>query len=454
MYTEDLSYQSVGFQYAVVKALIEDPDFLTLINDILDQNTFTDPYIRQTVGVIRDYYKKYSVKPSYGEVSAMLRKKALKDDDIQYYEETISKVRAESEFSPDYVKAETTDFMKWKLVNALAGEIKEKFKRSWNDKDFRKIANRFNDIQYYGMTKGASSDLSDDQVMDTLSQGVEDIITTGIKEFDDIIGGGLPRGDVGLIVARTGAGKSTISTILAQNASLYGYKALQIYFEDEVEDITRKHIAKYTGAPIKKLINLTDEASRKLTDKLNAQEQWEQIRTNLRLHKMEVGETTVEDIENAIVQYANKEGYRPDVMLIDYFDCLKHSTNPTREAWEAQVRCMKKIKALAQKYKIAVWVMQQTNGLGMRNDAQGEYDEIQGGKAITQPCTDVIFILRNDEQFVNDEATIKFNKARRGKSGRKLENVEFNNSIVRIDCRDTKAYREEEMPDFSLHKNN
>lgn len=452
MYSEDLSYQTIDFQYAVVKVLIEDPEFLILINDILDQNTFTDPYIRQTVGVIRDFYKKYGIKPTYAEVETMLRSKALKQDDIQYYEETLEKVRKEKNFSLDYVKSETTDFMKWKLVNALAGEIKEKFKRSWNGKDFKKIANRFNDIQYYGMTKGSNTDLSDNQVIDTLTQGTEDIISVGIKEFDDMIGGGLPRGDIGLIVARTGAGKSTMSTILAQNAACNGFKALQIYFEDEVEDITRKHIAKYTGAEINRLINLTDASGKKLSDKLNSQPKWNEIKNNLRLSKMDVGETTVEDIENVIVQYGNREGFRPDVMIIDYFDCLKHSNNPMRQEWEAQVRCMKKIKALAQKYKIAVWVMQQTNAEGMRSDAVGEYSEIQGGKAITQPCTDVIFILRSDDQFDADEATIKFKKARRGRSGRSLENIGFNNGTVSIDCRDSKSYREDDMPEFKLNK--
>ena len=53
-----------------------------------------------------------------------------------------------------------------------------------------------------------------------------------------MLNGGLEKSRVGLLVAKTGVGKTTLSTMFAVGAISYHYNVLHIVFEDTVDDIT------------------------------------------------------------------------------------------------------------------------------------------------------------------------------------------------------------------------
>ena len=86
-------------------------------------------------------------------------------------------------------------------------------------------------------------------------------IPTGIERLDEILGGGLDKGKVGLIICPMGAGKTSMTTCIAGNAAAYrceknnyeGYKVLQIVFEDKPRDMHRKYIAKLSQVEAKDL---------------------------------------------------------------------------------------------------------------------------------------------------------------------------------------------------------
>ena len=49
---EDLGYLGIDFQYAVLRALIEDPELLQHTYKFIDQNVFSDPYLRRIVAFL------------------------------------------------------------------------------------------------------------------------------------------------------------------------------------------------------------------------------------------------------------------------------------------------------------------------------------------------------------------------------------------------------------------
>ena len=72
-------------------------------------------------------------------------------------------------------------------------------------------------------------------------------IPMGIHGIDRLMKGGLAKGEIGVILAPTGVGKTTILTKIANTAFNLGYNVLQIFFEDNPKIVQRKHFTLWTG---------------------------------------------------------------------------------------------------------------------------------------------------------------------------------------------------------------
>ena len=55
--TNKIGFLGEDFQYKLVHEFIEDKEFFKDLCDIVDQNLFTDPNLKNIVGDMRDYYK-------------------------------------------------------------------------------------------------------------------------------------------------------------------------------------------------------------------------------------------------------------------------------------------------------------------------------------------------------------------------------------------------------------
>jgi predicted ATP-dependent serine protease len=68
----------------------------------------------------------------------------------------------------------------------------------------------------------------------------------GIPGIDRLLKGGFAKGEIGVMFAPTGVGKSTFLTKIANHAFNLGYNVLQIFFEDNPKIIQRKHFTLWT----------------------------------------------------------------------------------------------------------------------------------------------------------------------------------------------------------------
>ena len=81
---------------------------------------------------------------------------------------------------------------------------------------------------------------------DVLNDDYRHPIPMGIPGIDRLLKGGLAKGEIGVILAPTGVGKSTLLTKISNHAFNLGYNVLQIFFEDNPKVIQRKHFTLWT----------------------------------------------------------------------------------------------------------------------------------------------------------------------------------------------------------------
>ncbi len=151
-----------------------------------------------------------------------------------------------------------------------------------------------------------------DQVLD---EDYRHPIPMGIAGIDNLLKGGLAKGELGVILAPTGVGKTTVLTKICNHAFNLGYNVLQIFFEDNPKIIQRKHFTMWTGIAPDDLSNHREVVIEKVKEiKLNT-------KNTLTLKKMPSDTMTMNQIKNQ-VRKMMAEGNKIDMIVIDYIDCI------------------------------------------------------------------------------------------------------------------------------------
>ena len=116
----DLGYLGSDFQYKLVKTFVENQTFFMSISNIVDQNMFTERNLRVFVGVLKDYYEKHEVVPSYSMMEIELRSMSKDDIEIKTYIDTIEKLKNTSSEGIDSIKDKADKFFKQQnLIKAI-----------------------------------------------------------------------------------------------------------------------------------------------------------------------------------------------------------------------------------------------------------------------------------------------------------------------------------------------
>lgn len=429
-----LGFLGEDFQYKLAHEFIEDKEFFKDLCDIIDQNLFTDPNLKTIVGVMREYYKKYDKPPYYETLKTLLSEKSHNDTEKEFYHAVIEKIHSTSSEDSGYVRELSEKFFKQQNMIRVANEI-IKIAGKGDVSNYDKCV----DILNKALLQGTSEDLGScvfDNLNETLSEEYRVAIPTGIGKIDETLEGGLGKGELGCIIGSSSFGKTSLTTAMASHAATYrcpqnnndGYKVLQIVFEDRVKQIQRKHIGRITEIEAKDLskpgvIDRVREQLEKYNDK-------ELLQKNLRIIRLPSGEKTADDIKRLILKLRNL-GFSPDLVIVDYFECLLCKGDSSDDKWEKEGKTMRKFEAMAGELNIGIWIPVQ----GTKDSLNVEVvtmDKAGGSFKKIQIAHIVMSIARTVEDIEESKATIAILKNRAGKAGKVFNNVEFNNGTCII----------------------
>lgn len=436
----NLGYLGVDFQYRLISAFFENPNFFKDMYPIIDQNMFTETYLKAIVGVMKEYYAKYDTTASYDILSIKLREKAYTEDDIQCYDEVVDKLKKTSTEGIEEIEELAEKFFKQQNWVRVANEIK----RIAGDGDVSK----YDDCQRLmeeamavgRRTEEAYSPL--DNIDDDLSKDSVVTVPTGVGKLDDCLGGGLDKGKIGLIMGGTSFGKTSMTTGFAAYEASYkceannyqGFKVLQIVFEDSNRDINRKYFSRLTQVETRK-INESDETTEYVRDTLKNHPDFELIKNNVRVMQLDTGEYTATDIRGVVKKKIN-EGFKPDVLIIDYFECIEPEKGTTKLAkWDQETKTMRKFEKFAKELDVALWLPTQGNRGSLSSDLV-TMDQGSGSIGKQQIAQVVISIARSVEDIKNQKATIAVLKNRSGGAGIVLQGIKFDNGTCTISTDD------------------
>jgi len=424
---DNLGYLGEIYQYKLAHEFMENHTFFEDLSPIIDQNMFTDPNLKTFVGVMKNYYEREGNVPRYEYMEIELRNISHSDKETETYLAVLDKVKNAPSDGVERTRELAEKFFRQQNIVKTANEILKIAGKGDSDK-FEACVNLLNDA----MSKGVHNDYGEclfDHINETLSDDYRTPIPTGIGKIDEILEGGLGRGELGVIIGPTSFGKTSLTTAMASHAAVNGHKVLQIVFEDRIKQIQRKHIGRITGIEAKDLSKpgIVEQVKKTLEEFKDK----EKLQENLRIVKFPSGEKTARQIEKFIKKLINS-GFKPELTIIDYFECLEHENDKsTSNEFEKEGKTMRRLEAMAGELDMAIWVPSQ----GTKDSINLELvtmDKIGGSVKKAQIAHVIMSIARTVEDISNNKATIAILKNRAGKSGKVLNGVDFNNGTCRI----------------------
>jgi len=218
-------------------------------------------------------------------------------------------------------------------------------------------------------------------------------------------------------------GKTTMITKIANTAKDLGKNVLQIFFEDMPKVIQRKHLACWSKYALNDL-SLHKEELTVLAEKKSSE------KGVLILKKFPSDGTTIPIIK----QYVKKliaQGVKPDIILLDYIDCVQPS-RLFEDTYAGEGQVMRQFETMLSEYNIAGWTAVQGNRSSI-SAAVVQSDQMGGSIKKGQIGHFVVSIAKTLEQKENGTANMAILKSRFGKDGIIFDNIVFDNARIQID---------------------
>jgi replicative DNA helicase len=267
-----------------------------------------------------------------------------------------------------------------------------------------------------------------DQVLD---EDYRHPIPMGIPGIDRLLKGGLAKGEIGVILAPTGVGKSTVLTKIANHAFNLGNNVLQIFFEDNPKVIQRKHYTLWTKIHPDELSEKRDEVIKKVKDIE------ESMSNKLIMTKLPSDTVTMSQIKNQIRKMV-ADGNKIDMVLLDYIDCVVPDKNLGDE-WKSEGSVMRAFEAMCHEMDLVGWTATQGNRSSISSEVVTT-DQMGGSIKKAQVGHVIITVAKTLQQKEMKLATIAITKSRVGDDGVVFENCKFDNAMLDIDTESSMTF--------------
>lgn len=418
---KNLGYLGWSFQVKLVKQLIEDNKFSEEIIDIIDPKYFDNEYMRLIVAAIKNYYESYETIPSYVTLIELVRIDIKRDIARESALEMIKEIKSSDNKDCLHTQEVATKFCKQQELKKATNKIQNILESG----DFDRY-DECEDILKVALSVGGEKDHGIDvfhAIDDVLCDDFRNPIPTGLIGIDNLMDGGLSKGELGVILAPFGVGKTTLITRMANTAYNMGYNVVQIFFEDNPKVIQRKHMTCWTEIPLNELTERKDEVK-------NLLPQFQEKEGNLILKKMPSDGTTI----NHIKQYLRKltsNGTKPDVVFVDYMDCVV-PTKQFKDEYAGEGNVMRQFETMISELDLVGWTAVQGNRSSIGADVV-KADMIGGSIKKGQIGHFIISVAKTLEQKEEGTATMAILKSRFGKDGVIFEDILFDNGSLKID---------------------
>jgi replicative DNA helicase len=379
--------------------------------------------------MIKEYYIKYDHTPSFDTLEQVAKSELQQETAVKVVLDTIKKIKSAPIDGVDFVQEKALKFCKQQELQKVMKKA-QKIIDGGEFENYDTLEELVRDALLVGSKDTSMLDVFSnlDQVLD---EDYRHPIPMGIPGIDRLMKGGLAKGEIGVILAPTGVGKSTVLTKISNHAFNLGFNVLQVFFEDNPKVIQRKHFTLWTKIHPDELSEKKDEVMQKVKDIK------EKMPNELILKKLPSDTKTMLQIKNEIRKMI-ADGIKIDMVVVDYIDCIVPDKNLGDE-WKSEGSVMRGFEAMCHELNLVGWTATQGNRASISSEVVTT-DQMGGSIKKAQVGHVIISVAKTLQQKEMKLATIAITKSRIGDDGVVFENCKFDNAMIEIDTESTTTF--------------
>jgi replicative DNA helicase len=423
MEERNFGYLGFSFQQSLIKAIIEDKKYGETIIDVLESKFFDNNSFRFIMENTKELYKTYNKIPDYNTLAQKIMAEGGNKDSSKVHVDTLEAIK-NNESQTEYIRDTALNFCKQQNLKRELKSV-QSIIESGEFEAYNKIEEIIQKALQVGLANDEATDVFHD-IDGALEKDFRHPLPTGIVGVDNLLKGGLGIGELGIVLAPTGTGKTTLLTKFANTAYNLGYNVVQIFFEDNPGNIKRKHYTIWTE------IRPDDQPEFKEEVKAKVEEAQAKSKGSLKLLKLASDSVTVSEIKNKIRKMNSEGNKKIDLLVLDYVDCISTDKATNGEEWKGEGSVMRSLESMTTEFEMAIWTATQGN----RDSISSEVvtgDQMGGSIKKAQIAHVILSIGKTLEQKEHNLATLSLIKSRIGQDGVVFQNCKFNNEFLVID---------------------
>jgi replicative DNA helicase len=423
MEERNFGYLGFTFQQSLIKAIIEDKKYGETIIDVIESKFFDNNSFKFIMENMKELYKSYNKIPDYNTLAQKIMAEGSGSQTSKIHTDTLEAIK-DNEQQIEYVKDTALNFCRQQ-------NLKKELKNVQNiiDNGEFEAYNKIEQIIQKALQVGISNDETTDVfhgIDEALEQDFRHPLPTGIVGIDNLLKGGLGIGELGVVLAPTGTGKTTLLTKFANTAFNLGYNVVQIFFEDNPGNIKRKHYTIWSDIAPDEQPEFKEEVMKKVTDAQT------RSKGSLKLLKLASDNVTISEIKNKLRKLNSENENKVDLLIIDYVDCISSDKSTNGEEWKGEGSVMRSLESMTGEFNMAIWTATQGNRESISSEVVTG-DQMGGSIKKAQIAHVILSIGKTLEQKEHNLATLTLLKSRIGKDGVVFQNCKFNNEYLLID---------------------
>lgn len=394
-------YGSV-FQTKIITSLLIDDKFAVTIYDMLQPELLDTEAKQWITKTIKDYYYEYKLTPTLQTLKIKLNEvnsELLKDSIIEELREVTKNIE-----SPDldFVKNETITFCKNQTLKAAIIKSVDLLQQGQYDEIKRIVDN--------AMRAGTHRDIGLEYVKDfdkILDEINRKTTSTGWEPIDSIMDGGLAGGELGVVVAPSGIGKSWFLQAIGVNALKAGKNVIFYTLELNQAYVGLRFATIFSEIPVANIKDNKEDVKAVIE---------KQCKGELIIKYYPTRGATVQTIHTHL-KTIELMGHEPDLIIVDYADLLRDTSSSKDHAVRHQLgNIYEDLRGLSGEFQIPVWTASQSNRSSLDDEVIGA-EKIAESYAKIMTADFVMSLSRKIEDKIANTGRVHVIKNRFGPDG-------------------------------------
>ncbi len=394
------------FQEKVFQSMLTDTLWSAQMIEVVSPDYFDLKYLSFLCEKYFAYYNKYKTFPTLTILITIIKEDLSKSKDIVLRDQIIEYLHR-MKTNPDvgdlqYVKDKSLDFCKRQAFK----DALEKSVELIQTEKYESVIGIMKEAISVGMPNSTGHNFFDD-IEARFVQINRLVCPTGLERLDakDILRGGLGRGELGVIAANTGVGKSHFLVDMGCAAMKAGKNVIHYTFELSEHETGKRYDSNLCDIPSNEVI----ERKKEVIDKYSKMELGKLV-----IKEYPTGSATVLTLRNHIEKLTLK-GFKPSLVTVDYADVMKSSRAYDSLRHELKL-IYTELRNLAVDLNIPIWTASQANKDSSKADVVG-LENLGESYAKAQVADVVLSISRKPMEKSEGTGRIFVAKNRAGKDG-------------------------------------